>query len=52
MMKLKTLLAVLLSLCMVLCAVACGEYHGPMARPEDSRPADETGGAQGTEAGH
>ncbi len=51
MMKLKIVLAALLALCMLLCAVACGEYHGPLERPEDSRPADETVGEQGTEEG-
>lgn len=48
MKKMKNLLIALLALSLLLGAVACGEYHGPITRPEDSRPADDTG-EQGSE---
>ncbi len=51
MMKLKNLLIALLALALLLGAVACGEYNGPIKRPDESGPTDETGGETDTEAG-
>ncbi len=51
MKQLKTMLAALLALCLLMGMMACGEYNGPIQRPDESAPAEETVGEQGTEEG-